>query len=78
MLRPRRRWSTVPHSEEPLSDLRLMSWQAWALVLLVSLVARLAWTYWRYRRIKASGHDVRWDWKFPPVLLLWRRMNGRR
>jgi len=45
------------------------------LVGLLLLIGRLALVWVRYRRIKAAGHDVRWEW---PLARAWRKAKASR
>lgn len=50
----------------------------WTVIIvagLILLAGRLAYVWIRYRRIKADGHDVRWEW---PLGRWWRGRKARR
>jgi hypothetical protein len=50
-------------------------WTVTIVALLVTLIGRLVYVWIRYRRVKAAGHNVRWEW---PLARWWRNVKARR
>ena len=58
-----------------MCDAPAVLWTVLIGVLLLVLIGRLAYVWIRYRRIKAAGHNVRWEW---PLARSWRKVKARR
>jgi hypothetical protein len=58
-----------------LRDAPAVLWTVIIVALLVTLIGRLAYVWIHYRRVKAAGHNVRWEW---PLARWWRNVKARR